>query len=184
MNRIVFPLAMIILQASHLAWGGSYLIQLKNGGEVRTSRYWEEGAEIKFSIYGGVAGIQKGFVNEIKEINLVLRHRFEKSRSDSGDEGKFKEGTKVERTDQDQSGNGGTQTQNNLIDSSYYQQQKQMIRQKMEEVTQAYEEASRKRDAEAKEQARQERAELSRRLIDLTEELKRQNDGVIPDWWR
>lgn len=184
MNKVVFPIVVIFLQISNLAWGGSYLIQLKNGGEVRTPGYWEEGDQIKFYIYGGVAGIQKGFVNEIKETKIVLRDRFEKSRSDPGYEEKFKEATKLERADQDQSGYSNTRTKNNIIDIDHYQQQKLTVRQKMEEVTQEYEEASRRRDAAAKEKARQERAALSRQLIDLTEELKQKNNGVIPEWWR
>jgi hypothetical protein len=151
---------------------------------VRTSGYWEEGDEIKFYIYGGLAGIQKGFVNDIKQTNIILMDRFEKSRSDSSHDGRFKETTSAEQTIQVQSGNNKTSTKNNMIDVDYYQQRKLAIRQKMEEVSQEYEEASRRRDTEAKEKARQERAELSRQLIDLTEELQRKNDGVIPDWWR
>ncbi|HXH10520.1 MAG TPA: hypothetical protein VNP04_12265 [Alphaproteobacteria bacterium] len=182
MDRMVFLIMIMVFQISHLAWGGSYLIQLKNGGEVRTSGYWEEGDEIKFYIYEGMAGVKKDFVNGIKETNIVLHDHFEKRRSSSyyGE----KETTKQGIMNQNQVGESSTQADNSMIDVDYYQQKKQAIRQRMEEVSQEFEEASRRRDAEAKEKARQERIELSKQLIDLTEELTRKNNGVRPDWWR
>ena len=66
MNKLILFIVLIIFQTTGLTWGASYLLQLKNGNEVRTSRYWEEGDEIKFYIYGGIAGIQKGFVIGIR----------------------------------------------------------------------------------------------------------------------
>jgi hypothetical protein len=45
----------------------SYVIHLKDGREVVTDRYWEEGDQIKFKQYGGIMGIQKDQVKEIEE---------------------------------------------------------------------------------------------------------------------
>jgi hypothetical protein len=70
MNRVIVFIALIIFQTAGLTWGASYLLHLKNGNELRTSHYWEEGDEIKFYAYGGVAGIQKAFVSRVTISNL------------------------------------------------------------------------------------------------------------------
>jgi hypothetical protein len=48
----------------------SYLIELKNGSTFITDHYWKEGGQIKFYYYGGVVGIEKEFVREIRESDL------------------------------------------------------------------------------------------------------------------
>jgi hypothetical protein len=49
----------------------SYIIHLKDGKKVATDRYYEEGDQLKFKIFGGVMGIQKDQVKEIEEIEDV-----------------------------------------------------------------------------------------------------------------
>ena len=44
----------------------SYLIELKNGSTFITNHYWKEGRQIKFYYRGGVVGIHKDSVKEIK----------------------------------------------------------------------------------------------------------------------
>lgn len=44
---------------------GAYLIQLKNGREFVTHRYWTEGDQIKFETAGGVLGMPKQLVRRI-----------------------------------------------------------------------------------------------------------------------
>ncbi len=48
----------------------SCLIELKNGSTFITNHYWKEGRQIKFYYYGGVVGIEKEFVREIRESDL------------------------------------------------------------------------------------------------------------------
>jgi hypothetical protein len=43
------------------------LIQLKNGGQFLTPRYWEEGDEIKFYLNGQVMGIERDAVMKIEK---------------------------------------------------------------------------------------------------------------------
>ena len=57
----------------------SYIIHLKDGTEVVTDQYWEEGEQIKFKRYGGVIGIQKDQVRGIKEIEDVEEFPAEKA---------------------------------------------------------------------------------------------------------
>ena len=51
---------------------GAYVIKLKNGNELVTSRYWQEGRQILFDTYGGVFGIDKAFVAKIETSDKAL----------------------------------------------------------------------------------------------------------------
>jgi len=48
----------------------SYLVELKNGSAFIINHYWKEGGQMKFYYYGGVVGIKKEFVREIRESDL------------------------------------------------------------------------------------------------------------------
>ena len=48
----------------------SCLIELKNGSTFIINHYWKEGRQIKFYFRGGVVGIEKEFVREIRESDL------------------------------------------------------------------------------------------------------------------
>ena len=43
----------------------NYVINLKNGNAYFTSRYWQEGRQIFFDVYGGIFGVDKAFVRAI-----------------------------------------------------------------------------------------------------------------------
>lgn len=45
----------------------SYLILLKNGGELVTPLYWVEGNQIKFYYLNGIVGVGKDFVSRIEK---------------------------------------------------------------------------------------------------------------------
>jgi FtsZ-interacting cell division protein YlmF len=59
-----------------LAYSGAgeaaYVIKLGNGNEFVTGRYWHEGTQVMFDVYGGVFGIDRAFVTKIEESNKVL----------------------------------------------------------------------------------------------------------------
>lgn len=50
---------------------GSYVIKLKNGKEYLTARYWQEGGQILFDVYGGVFGVQRAFVAGIERASQL-----------------------------------------------------------------------------------------------------------------
>src|SRR5215470_16293560 len=55
-----------------LVWPGlsaaSYLIELRNGRDVATSQYWQEGHTIMFSTTGGVGGVPESAVLRIQTV--------------------------------------------------------------------------------------------------------------------
>jgi hypothetical protein len=54
-----------------LAYSGfgeaAYVIKLGNGNEFITGRYWQEGQQLLFDIYGGVFGVDRAFVSKIEK---------------------------------------------------------------------------------------------------------------------
>ena len=51
----------------------AYLIKLKNGNEFVTGRYWQEGQQLLFDIYGGVFGLERAFVSKIEKSGQPIR---------------------------------------------------------------------------------------------------------------
>ena len=50
----------------------AYIIKLKNGKEYVTTRYWHQHGQLFFDTYGGVFGIDKGFVTKIEKTNQIV----------------------------------------------------------------------------------------------------------------
>jgi hypothetical protein len=190
MNKLIIFIALIIFQTTGLTWGASYLLHLKNGNELRTSHYWEEGDEIKFYAYGGVAGIQKAFVTRVTTSNLNYKEDpdskedIEKNRAPlvSG-------GPKSKESRQMQIGTRDSQSDENaekgeVVDFDYYRERRAALKEKLEDALQRNREATARKDQEAKESTRKEYLEFSKQIIDLGDELKKKNKGVLPDWWK
>lgn len=189
MDKLIVFIALIILQAADPTWGASYLLHLKNGNALRTSYYWEEGNEIKFYVYGGVAGIQKEFVTRVTITTL----NYKEDTGYKGDLGKrptprplsgqkSKESPRYQAGDNESNPDGSVE-KGEVVDLNYYRQRKATLREKLEDALQRNREAIAKKDQAAKEQTRKEYLEFSRRIIDLGDELKRKNKGLLPDWW-
>jgi hypothetical protein len=59
----------------------SYLIELKNGSTFITNHYWKEGRQIKFYYRGGIVGIGKNLVREIRESDLPYKEEVVKQKA-------------------------------------------------------------------------------------------------------
>lgn len=189
MNKLIVFIGLIIFHAAGLTWGASYLLHLKNGNELRTSHYWQEGDEIKFYIYGGIAGIQKGFVTRVTISNLnykedtTFKEDVEKSRTPAVmSSPKSKESTQNQISARE-SNSVGNAKEGEVIDFDHYRERRAALKEKLEDALQRNREATARKDREAKDLTRKEYLEFSRQIIDLGDELKRKNKGVLPDWW-
>jgi hypothetical protein len=69
--------AVSLVFALCLAYSGAveaaYVIKLGNGNEFMTGRYWHEGTQVMFDVYGGVFGIDRAFVTNIEESNKAFK---------------------------------------------------------------------------------------------------------------
>jgi hypothetical protein len=189
MNKLILFIALMICQSWTLVWAASYQIQLKNGNEINTSRYWEEGDEIKFYAYGGVAGIKKGLVSKVTTSNVTYKEGssskedLEKSRPPVAPSGpKSKESPEVQIGERG-SQSGGSPEKSGAVDFDSYREKKIVLKEKLEQALQRNREAITRQDQDARESTRQEYLEFSKQIMDLGEELKKKNKGVLPDWW-
>ena len=56
-----------------------YIVHLKNGKQLRASRYWEVGGDYRFELFGGVVGLEKGDVARIEVIQRGIAPAPEKT---------------------------------------------------------------------------------------------------------
>jgi hypothetical protein len=189
MNKLIIFIGLILVQTAGQTWGASYLLHLKNGNELRTSYYWEEDEEIKFFIYGGVAGIQKGFVTKVTLSDWNYKEG--QSRKENIEEIQppvIPSGPKSKEIPEIQGGeteskSGKATKKDGVVDFDYYRERKASLKEKFEDALQRNREAIAKKDQQAKNLTRKEYLEFSRQIIDLGDELKRKNKGLLPDWW-
>ncbi len=150
----------------------AYLIRLKNGGEFKTLKYWSEGNQIKFYIYGGVAGIQKDSVRKIeKTASENIIYKKSQSRQEVAEIPPGANDRKDEKTEE-------------KPDIDYYKEKKALLTVKLDESLEKIREATRNKDPEAKGKARDEMRKISAEIYALTDELKEKNNGELPEgWW-
>jgi hypothetical protein len=202
MNSILM-LASVISLVFYLllagAHGASFIIELKNGREVTTSHVWEETDEIKFYTPHGTAGVSKALVKSIKPStpiysNKISRNSISSSASEARISPKDKgsqtntfsetqirqsvensELSQEQKTDGDKSVKAG--------DTESYHAKKQMLMSELDAATHRYLEASGARNLEAKRAALDDMRAYSKRILDLGDEVKSKNGGVLPAWW-
>ena len=154
----------------------SYLIELKNGSTFTTYHYWAEGQQIKFYFRGGVVGVEKEFVKAIRESDTAYKEEID-SKQDSVDP-KSKINGKSGITTTEKKEKYGT------VDLKYYIEKKIALTAELDESLERLREATRNKDPEAKNKARDEMREISAKIYDLTDELKEKNNGKLPEgWW-
>jgi hypothetical protein len=184
MNKLILFIALVIFPSWSLLWAASYQLQLKNGSEIKTSHYWEEGNEIKFYQYGGVVGVPRANVIGIKSSNANLQENKDTIPTDTivkdqkvGDNTKTHTDKKEEKLSKDTEKIG-------TIDPNYYREQKAALKDKLDDALEKNREATRRKDQDGKAATRQEMLKYSQQLHDLERELKEKNKGTLPDWWK
>lgn len=100
MKKFVIGVISIIFFCASVC-SAAYLIHLKDGREIATHEYWEEGDQIKLHLYGGVVGISKEEVLSIEETD-EQKKTIVKSESDVKEKDTHKKAEDVLQSD----GNG------------------------------------------------------------------------------
>lgn len=162
MNRSI-PVAVFLFSLVFAGIGdAAFRIELKDGKEFITDKYWEEGGQIKFNYYGGVVGVAKDSVGKIEKTTAPARTGT--AVTTAPDEIRTKEGTAQ-------------------VDIESYREKKSELKRRFDEASEKYREALRRQDLAGKEKASEEMREFSRQAYDLADEVKEKNKGVLPDWW-
>lgn len=167
-KRLLAVLICVSAIASPLTSSASYIIHLKNGRQIVTSKYWKQNNKILFYIDSGVA--------EIRE-NVVLRI----DEKGTSNEIVTKLEEKVKNVNTSNVENKSQETKD--IDIEEYKNKKEQIKFHIEDVLEKYREASSKRDKEEQERLRQEISALSKQVFDINDTVKQKNHGRLPDGW-
>jgi len=69
------------------------------------------------------------------------------------------------------------------IDIEYYQEKRAALREKLEDAMRRHDEASARKDMEAKETTWKEMMKFNGAMTNLVEEVKEKYKGVLPEWW-
>jgi hypothetical protein len=180
------------------AQAASYVIELKNGRQFTTERYWTEGDQVKFQTLGGTLGFSKDAVQEIREVKTEAYEQVTPVTPEASQQQEpQRRDAAVSPTVQEQkpastsaaagmpepaTGEAGKSEETD--DFAYYRQKRQELEAKIDEHVGKFLEASGKNDAAGKQKARQQYLEDSKQLFQLQEELKEKNHGELPEWWR
>lgn len=166
----------------------TYLIQLTNGKEFIIPEYWEEGNQVKFYYYGGLITIDKDQIQAITEsdkayVEEVLETRAPESPGIGAKQpaAETKLGAKKSSLEKKTAPeNGKTEEE---VDIEYYKGKKAELMSELDETLKRVREATRNKDLEAKKKAKEDMRRVAKQIYDLTDELKKENDGVLPDGW-
>jgi hypothetical protein len=141
----------------------AYLIHLKDGREITTHEYWEEGDQIKFKRCGGIIGIKKDRIREIEEIEDLPEENETGKPPEVAD-------TKQKKTEQSR---------------SIYEcwTAKKALKVKLNAAMEKVREASKNRDFARKKEMIEELRKINKEIQRLTDEVKRMNNGKLPDFW-
>ena len=158
-----------------------YLIRLKNGRQVTTSAYWYEGTRIFFYTAGGIASMDRSEMIRVdsdevdNRINAVMVNKGKEEKavpSPSSPAEKPQEQTPP------------TQISKEKIDLKQYMGQKDRMMVELDGLMEELRSATSRKDDNAKEKIREEIRAKSGQIYQLTDEVKKKNQGKLPEgWW-
>lgn len=160
----------------------SYLIELKNGSTFITNHYWKEGRQIKFYYRGGIVGISKGLVRKISESDLPYKEEVVEQKASQTPEITSKEAGK--KAGEEVEASKKIETKSKEIDVEYYQRINEELWEKYREAKERYDQSKLDRDEFAKNDAKKDIREALDKLTELSRELKKKNNNILPDWWQ
>jgi len=162
----------------------SYLIELNNGSTFIINHYWEKGSQIKFYYYGGVVGIEKEFVREIRGSDLPYREEVVEQKAspvpDTLDVASREAGKKA---DEEIEAAKKTEARSREIDVAYYKREKKALMEKYRQARDKLEDARNSRNKATIRDVKKEIKKINSQLTDLILKLKEENNGMLPIWW-
>jgi len=197
MKKILAAIATAAFAIYPSICSAAYIIHLKNGRELVTERYWEEGGQIKFTRYGGVIGIQKDLVKNIEEIEDLPREKVKEAPTmHKGPETTEKMGAREDVVVKEESTGGKTEHEKAIgkkkkesekeekkIDIAHYQRQKRALLEKQREAQEKYRKALDTGDKATQRQVKRELKEIDKKMSELALKLIEENSGIVPGWW-
>ncbi len=193
-RRLALMIGLTMVPLSSLAHATSFIIELHNGHEVITPRVWEEGNEIKFSIYQGTAGVPRALVKRIKTSGLVNNDKVARSSIPQSPDETDKPTEKISQNETDirdqernvksedekKHNSGMTHETEDLMSDG---EKKLRLTSQLDAATKRYREASEAGNLDAKKSALNDMRAYRKKIFKLMDEVKNKNEGELPTWW-
>lgn len=175
MKKFILIIATILFFIYPSVCLSSYLIELKNGSTFITNHYWKEGRQIKFYYRGGVVGISKNLVREIRESDLpYIKEEPQPAKEEKVQaEAEYKPELEQEKE---------TRLPPHPEKEAFLKE-KMRITTQIQAVSAAFREAKAKKDRKQMQAERKRLLSLQTELSKLREKVKADHDGQTPAWW-
>ena len=173
--------AIITMLACPLISFADYVILLKSGRQFVTDRYWEEDGEIKFHFKDGTLGLPKADVVSIEEVVPEAPVKQE-TPPEAGPAEEKKESKEIEDAVKKTEKKEEKKVEQAKPLHEYWTQKK-ALKVKLDEALNRLREATRNKDKAAKNKAREDMRKFSKEIYKLTDEVKKINNGKLPDYW-
>ena len=182
MKKIISALIILLMFLVPALGNASYLIRLKNGGQLATPGYWTEGKWIFFFCVGGTAGMER------TEIDRIERDETDYNMGTVGGNIGKKAPPLPPKTEQPQEPGKTPQAtepaKEEKVDLNAYKDKKTQMTVELDALLEKQREAAGRGDKEAKEKIMEEIRNTSSQIYKLTDEVKEKNKGKLPDgWW-
>lgn len=198
MKKIFYGMAIILTFFLSSAAFADYVIKLKNGRAVEVESYWEEEGEVKFHYQGGVAALPKKSILSIVKVEENILGRSSGKKEASPESGRAPRETREIAVPQAESpvpaegkieitGEGGKEIPGESkkeIDAERFKKQKAFYTEQYELAYQRYLDATSRSDEQAKKKAWEEFNNYGGKVVSIEGELKKENNGEVPTWWR
>lgn len=191
MKKTISSLIILLLFLVPASGNASYLIRLKNGGQLATPAYWTEGKWIFFYCAGGTAGMERKEIDKIEKLKTengedTARTPVTAAKKDlppAPETAKEPEKFPAEAEPKAEK-NLSPQGSHEKIDLKVYRDKMATLKAEASETRARLREAIKNKDRDAEAKAAEDRRKVSDETRKLTDELKEKNNGKLPvDWY-
>jgi hypothetical protein len=184
MKKTITSLVILLMFLVPAMGNASYLIRLKNGGQLATPAYWTEGNWIFFYCPGGIAGMERREIDRIEwdktdyNMGAIEGNIGKKAPPPPPAAEKAKEPGKSPQAAEPAKG------VEEKVNIDAYKSKKDQMTVELDVLLEKQREAAGRGDDDAKEKARVEMVKEAKEIYKLTDEVTKKNKGKLPDgWW-
>jgi hypothetical protein len=180
-KKVIPAVMMLLLLLIPDLGAASYFIRLKNGRRVATPAYWFEGTRIFFYTTGGIAGMERSEIAGVESdeaenrLNTVIVNKGKEEKAlppASPPMEKLQESTQQYKISEEK------------IDLKKHIGEKDRMMVELDALIEELRAATNRKDNDAKDKIREEIRVKSGQIYQLTDEVKKKNQGKLPEgWW-
>ena len=194
MKKTISSLVILLMFLVPALGNASYLIRLKNGGQLATPAYWTEGKWIFFYCVGGTAGMERKEIDKIEKLETEVGEYTQRPSAIEGKKELPPPRPAAEKAKEPEKPHAeaepkaekilSPQEPREKIDLKAYQDKMATLKAEANETRARLREAIKNKDLDAEAKAAEDRRKISDETRKLTEELKEKNNGKLPaDWY-